>query len=177
MPAFIPGLERHCVPVWQIFLYLRALDDPATFADGMADRLFDIHIFTGLNRPDGAQRVPVIGRRDADDVDALVVQQIANVGDERGLALLPFRHFFHAFLTDFLVRVTDVEHLGVLAARKRANVTAAAPANTDDGHSQLFAGALAFLFRPLQDLRCRTDGNRSRRGEHGIFEELTTIAF
>jgi len=42
-------------------------------------RLLDINVFAGLARPDRRQRVPVVGRRDDHRVDALVVQNSAEV--------------------------------------------------------------------------------------------------
>ena len=67
MASIMPGIERHCVPVWQILLYLRAaFTIAAAFAHVVAHRLFDVHVFAGLDGPDGGQRVPVVGRGDRD---------------------------------------------------------------------------------------------------------------
>src|SRR5262249_32063295 len=64
------------------------LDDAPALADVMADRLLDVDVLAGLDGPDGHQRVPVVGRGDADDVDAIVVEQLAEVLLElRGVAL------------------------------------------------------------------------------------------
>ena len=52
------------------------LDDAAAFADVVADRLLDVHVLAGLHGPDRHQRVPVVRRGDADDIDALVVEHL-----------------------------------------------------------------------------------------------------
>src|SRR5262249_53261190 len=60
------------------------LDDPPALADVVADRLLDVNVLAGLDGPDGHERVPVVRRGDADDVDALVVEQLAEVLLELG---------------------------------------------------------------------------------------------
>ena len=44
------------------------LHQATAFPDVVTDRLLDVDIFTRLHRPDGGQRVPMMGRRDADNV-------------------------------------------------------------------------------------------------------------
>src|SRR5262249_7974807 len=59
-------------------------DDPPAFADVVADRLLNVDILAGLQRPDGGQGVPVIGRGDRDDVNVLVFDYPAQVLLELG---------------------------------------------------------------------------------------------
>src|SRR5262249_8318846 len=54
-------------------------DNAPTLADVVADRLLDVDVLAGLHGPDGGQRVPVVRRGDADDVDALVLEHLADV--------------------------------------------------------------------------------------------------
>src|SRR5436309_11266272 len=43
-------------------------------------RLLDVNVLAGLAGPDRGQRVPMVGRGDADDVDLLVLEDPAQVG-------------------------------------------------------------------------------------------------
>src|SRR5579884_3495199 len=73
-------------------------DNSPTFTDIVANRLFDIHILAGLDGPDGGQGMPVIGHRDGDDVDVLVIEDATQIllilgggalrlfGDSHGIA-------------------------------------------------------------------------------------------
>ncbi len=103
------------MPVWQIFLYLRGLDNPPAFADVVADRLFNVHVLAGLNGPDGAQGVPVIGRGCADDVDRLVVEDFPHVADELWLVAVLLGVRVYLLLSYCLVGVADVRHFHAVA--------------------------------------------------------------
>ena len=69
----------------------RGLDDPPAFADVVADRLLDVDVLAGLAGPDRRQGVPVVGRGDRDGVDRLVVEQAADVLDDRRLGAIACR--------------------------------------------------------------------------------------
>ena len=65
----------------------RGLHELRAFPDIVGDGLFDIDILAGLHRPDRGQSVPVIGGRDRDRVDVLVLEDAPHVGfDLRALA-------------------------------------------------------------------------------------------
>ena len=57
----------------------RRLDDPTPLDDVVADRLLDVDVLARLAPHDGDQGMPVVGGRDRDRVDRLVVEQAAEV--------------------------------------------------------------------------------------------------
>src|SRR5216117_2146084 len=59
----------------------RGLDGDAALVDVVAARLLDVNVLAGLARPDGHQRVPVVRRRDRDDVHVLVFEDLADILD------------------------------------------------------------------------------------------------
>src|SRR5271166_2928981 len=54
-------------------------DEDAPLVHVMADRFLELDLFAGLPRPDGRQRVPVVGRGDRHNIDALVFKHLADV--------------------------------------------------------------------------------------------------
>src|SRR5262249_38206890 len=62
----------------------RGLDHLAAFFYSDADRFLDVDIFAVLAGFDGHVGVPVIGRGNADNVDAFVVEDFAEIGDGAG---------------------------------------------------------------------------------------------
>src|SRR5262249_31078833 len=122
------------------------LDDAPALADVVADRLLDVDVLAVLDRPDGGQRVPVVGGGDRDDVDVLVVDHLADVLDELGhLPLLAFDGL-HRLADDALVAVADGGDDAAVLAVESANVRHAAAVDADDRDAQRVA---AFLFRGL----------------------------
>src|ERR1700730_753282 len=57
----------------------------ASFKGVVRAVFFYVHIFPGLARPDGHQRVPMIGRGDGDGVDIFVLEELANIDIGFGL--------------------------------------------------------------------------------------------
>jgi hypothetical protein len=55
------------------------LDHLTAFPDIMRDGLFDIDVLACLTSPYRYKRMPVVGRRRGNSVDAIVFQQLANV--------------------------------------------------------------------------------------------------
>ena len=55
------------------------LDGDPAFMNVVTARLLDVDVFPRLSGPDRHERVPVIGRRDRDHVDVLVLEDPANV--------------------------------------------------------------------------------------------------
>src|SRR6185437_5381523 len=121
------------------------LDDAATFADIVADRLFDIHIFAVLQRPNSGESVPVIGRGDGDDVDVFVFDDFANVLLELGRAALFFLDSLHGSADDGRVRVADGGDDGIelVVAGEGTDMAHTPAVNANDGDTQLIVD-LAF---------------------------------
>ena len=65
-------------------VFARRLDAPPPFAHIVADRFFDVDVFAVLHRPDGGQRMPMIGRGDRHDVDRGIFECLAHVAGELG---------------------------------------------------------------------------------------------
>src|SRR5262245_10843732 len=83
------------------------LDDAAAFADVVADRLLDVNVLAGLHGPDGGQGVPVVGRGNADGVNRLVFENLADVLDVFGGEALLLLGVGHGRADDALINVAD----------------------------------------------------------------------
>src|SRR5262249_52284648 len=103
------------------------LDDPAALAHVVTDRLLDVDVLAGLEGPDGRQGVPVVRSGDRDDVDGLVVHDLAQVLDELGGLSLGFFGGFHGAADDIAVRVADRGDHAVIPSGKSADVALAPP--------------------------------------------------
>ena len=116
------------------------LDDPATFPNVVGDRLLDIHILAGLHRPDGSERVPMVRRRKADDVNILVLQQLADVAIGFNL-LAQVLVFLHLAVKDGLVHVAKRNHPGAFDRAQAIDVAHAAPIESDHREPDIAVGA------------------------------------
>jgi hypothetical protein len=47
--------------------------------DAVGHRLLDIHVLSGLARPNGRQRVPMVRCRDSDCIDVFILQRLSNI--------------------------------------------------------------------------------------------------
>ena len=131
------GRLRFIVPTCTILLYAFAPSTMrAAFPHRVGRRLLDVHVLAGLHRPDGGERVPVIGDRDDDRVDVLVVERAAEVLDESGLERRDLRE--HLLVVDARfgeVRVDVAQRLDldVLQLREASLERIALSANADAG--------------------------------------------
>ena len=161
---------RLCVPVWQILLYLRAASTMlAAFADVVADRLLDVDVLARLHRPDGGQRVPVVRRGDADDVDRCVVfHDAAQVLHElRPATALGVRRLTMACLSETRrVDVADVRHDAVLRPAKPPMWLLAPAVDADDGDAEASLAPKA-----------RVHDEAARPGHCRMFEKATSSCF
>src|SRR4029453_18046087 len=81
------------------------LDDLPALPNLVRNWLFDVDVFAGLNCPNGAERVPMVGRGEGDRIDFFILQQFADVG----VAFYLFADFSSPFdlaLQDVLIDVT-----------------------------------------------------------------------
>ena len=147
-----PNSLRCWLPVWKIILaFVDLLDDPPALGDVMGQRLLAVDVLPGPGREDAGHRVPVVRRGDHDGVDALVLQQLAEVGV--GLhALVSCRLFFlrvalldhlRGAIAPFLDHVADGDDLDLLAAEEAAEVAPAHRADADEPEVMRSFGASA----------------------------------
>jgi hypothetical protein len=92
--------------LYDTVVLLRRRDDLPPFPDVVRERLLDINVFARLTRPDGSQRVPVVGRGHDHRVHVLVVEQAADIGAgcDRAARLL---HDLDAVVQNRLVRIAQ----------------------------------------------------------------------
>src|SRR5262249_20763251 len=119
------------------------------------------------------QRVPVVGRGDGDDVDRLVLDDLADVLLVLGRLALGLLDLLHGAADDGLVAVADggddaveagveepVELFGVVAA----DVAHAAPVGTAPRDAKLFAVAVLFAVFVLLLVGMRGPAAQARQG-------------
>ena len=94
-------------------------DDLLRFEHIVRAGLLDVDVLAGLARPDGLQRVAVVGRGDRDRVDVLVFEQLAQIDDTlpgvscRSFHSRPARLLQHALVDIADRRDFDVLHIAV----------------------------------------------------------------
>ena len=137
-PAAIHRADLHDLVVAR-----RRLDHLAAFPHGVRRGLLDVDVLAGLQRPDGGERVPVVGRGDDDGVDVLVVEHAPQILDE---ARLEGGDVLQARVVDPLrrqVRVDVAERLDldVLEPREAALQRVALAADADAGGDDAIVGA------------------------------------
>jgi hypothetical protein len=146
-----------------------------------SDRLFDIHMLAGLDRPDRGEGVPVVGRGDGNRVDRLVVENPPQILFRVGrLALNPLDRP-QLLLGIPLVAIADGDDVAVqLLVKEAVDVISTPPARTNDRdpHSVDRVGLRtrrrrARLGRGLR--RKRRRGGKSRGDSGRIQEELSAI--
>ena len=100
-PAAIHRADLHDLPVPR-----RRFHHLSPFPHGVRRGLLDVDVLSGLQGPDGGERMPVIGRGDDDGVDVLVVHHAPQILDEAGLER---RHVGEARVVDALGRQVRVD--------------------------------------------------------------------
>ncbi len=123
-------------------VFASSLHSHAPFVHVVTAGLFDVHVFAGLARPDGHQRVPVIGGRDRHGIDILIVQRLANVGDLlRCDAALLFDRL-RPRCKSALIGIDQIGDLHTLALHARISPDVRRPAaiQTGDGNANRFIG-------------------------------------
>jgi hypothetical protein len=103
----------------------------------MRARLLDIDVLARLASPDGGQRVPVIGRRDADGVDLLVVEHAAQVLLNLHRLAIFVEEFQGPLVGHVAVRIAQDGHLGVGLALKAFDMVLAAAVYTQHSDADL----------------------------------------
>src|SRR5439155_26693377 len=113
-------------------------DNAPAFADVMADRLLDVNVLAGLQGPDGGQGVPVVRRGDADDVNRLVFDHLANVLLKAGHLPLSLFRGGHAPADPRLIGVAQDGHDAIVSPGQFGDVPRPPTANADYGRVQPF---------------------------------------
>ena len=105
----------------------------------MRDGLLDVDILARLHGPDAGQRMPVVRRGDADGVDVLRLQQLADVLVGLHLHALLFE-FASLLLEQRLVHIAQRHDARVAQFAVALDVIGAAAAKPHDGHAHGIAG-------------------------------------
>ena len=137
-------------------------DGLAAFPNRVRKRFFDVNVFPGFHRPNGAEAVPMVASRDDDRVDIFIVEEGARVGKR-------FR-FFETFFRRFdaaRVRVAKSDDVDFRHRRESAEEFVGATAAADRPESNSFVGAANNLSRSRET---RSDARRDAETD-----ELTTI--
>ena len=116
----------------------RRFNDASTFRDVVTDGLLDVHVFAGLDRPDGGQGMPMVWRGDTGDVNGLVFKTLSHVQvDGRALAKSLF-NLVSTTISDDFVGIDNRRDLTVFAAAESVDMRATATVHADHCDSQLF---------------------------------------
>ena len=125
----------------QAVVLLGSRNHLAAFEKIVADRLFHVHVFPGLARPDGGQCVPVIARGDGHRVDTLVIQHAPQVLFEGRLLAGELLELRAALLQLGLVGIAKSGDLHTRDLGGQFQVIAAASAQPKDGDPDAVIGA------------------------------------
>jgi hypothetical protein len=108
----------------------------------MPARLLEIDVLPRLQREECHRRVPVVGRRDRDGIDRLVIERAAEVDDDlRRVRLGP--RGLDALRDDARIDVADIRDLCVLELRKVLSMDDATTIHADHrDHDLLVRGPL-----------------------------------
>ena len=134
------------------------------FVDIMAGGLLDIAVLAGLGRQDRHEGVPVVRRRDADGIKALILKSLTNI--RAALAILPP---FQSTLQHVLIGIDQPGELDALVTAETPNVAAAATIQAADAHAKTLVRSED---RSIYRDRGQADG--CRRAQSSL-EETSTI--
>jgi hypothetical protein len=116
------------------------LDQPGLLADVVAEGLFDVDVLPRLDGPDRGQAVPVVGHRDRDDVDRLVLEDLPQVLHVRGLLAGFGLGDPHGLADDPRVGIADDGHFRVRHGGPLRDVDAALAMDAEHGDAQALVG-------------------------------------
>ena len=126
--------------------------------DVVTNRLFHINIFPRLHCPHAHQCVPVIRCRTGQDVDAVHVECLPNIGKYFRRLTLHFGHLISTFTPDLLIDINNGSDHSPWVLIESTNVLAPTTIHASDTNTQLLIGALS---------RCFGNGGRSNSGSGG----------
>ncbi len=124
LDSFLHGLratQLHAV-LHDTLVLIGGFDDFAAFHKVVRAGLLYVHILARLASPDGRQRVPVVGRGNADGVNGLVVEYLTEILLRLYLLARLFLVLSGAFFQNDLIGVAERSQLHVAQPRKALNV-------------------------------------------------------
>jgi hypothetical protein len=155
---------------------VRALDRQSGRLEHEASLVFqEGPVLAGLDRPDGGQGVPVVGRGDRDDVDIFVFQELPQV--------LVLRRFFlrrslddgHPFGHPHLfIGIAHGNDVTILAGHESTQVRLTAAVQAQDRDAQTFVRARRLLFGARPGQQPGAGHRRGGRRQHRILEKFPT---
>ncbi len=118
-------------------------DQCGAFIDVVANRLFNICVFTSLHCPDARQSMPVIGRGRADHVDGTVFECFSHVDDWLWSNSLLLFDLVAALVRHRFISIDDDANLRSIIIEIRTDVLTATTIHTDHSYAHLFVWAQA----------------------------------
>ena len=142
------------------------LHEQLVLAGIVATRLLEIDVLAGLKREHGHRRVPVIGRRDGEGVDALVVEYATEVAHRARRACLSLGAV-ESLLDDVRVDVADIRDLGVRDFGEVLRVDDPSAVDATDGDAHCLVRRLP----AANDWRSED----AQPGDGGLLDEVASI--
>ena len=140
------GQLRRWLPICTCRLFLRAAShQQLALARVVAARLLDVDVLAGGAGQDRGRRVPVVAGGDDEDVDGLVVEDAAKIGDHPRRAVADLLHRRGRPLRPSLIEIANISDLDPRLALKgcrQAQAPAPRPHHSDE---QFLIGPLVFL--------------------------------
>ena len=132
------------------------------FPDIVRAGLLDVRVLARLHGPDASQRVPVVGRGNADGVDVRVVDELAEVGEPLDGVLGHGLQTLGPPVEDRLIHVAQGHHLGAghLQVLLDLRIAAAANANHADANDGVRTARRLFVRGFLFRGQCATERDR-----------------
>ena len=149
-------------------------DHATAFDDVVADRFFDVRIFSSLHRPNGGERVPVVGCCDEYDIDGGIVEDAAQVLELGGVGSAEVFDDGGKFIYAVEIGIADVGDGHIWHPSDLLCVLFAADAASDDRCAERVGGRRG----DGAGCWCGCVGLAGQRGgcgeEDGAFEEVAT---
>src|SRR5438128_10810231 len=106
-------------------MFARRFDQLPAFPNIVANRLFDIDVLAGLNGPNRAEGMPMVGRGKSNHINVLVLEQLADVGITFELGAMVAGSLYRA-IQDMLIDIAQRHQPGAFDARQLFDVVLAA---------------------------------------------------
>ena len=142
-----------------------------SLGDGIGQRLLQIDVLAGLERMDGHEGMPVVGRGNLDGIDILTLEHtlilFIDVATHRhALLLLPLGHIATEALALDAVHIAAGSHLHARTAREAAEVAASLLTQTDKAQDNAVAGCYAHtIHREARENHETSDASGGSRKE------------
>ena len=127
----------------------RSFDNPSAFANIMAHRLFNIHIFSCLQCPYRHQRMPMIWGCNAYYINRLIIQKFTKIFLELRCFALNFFNGFHGIANHCFIAITNGGNHAIVLACKAAHMAHTSAINPNHSHPKLFARSALCICRLL----------------------------